>query len=124
MLGDKDVTVAIPAKDTEASKRFYEETLGLTKVKDGPEEGSATFKSGNTELYVYASAYAGTNQATYAEWSVDDIESVVEDLKGKGVTFEQYDMPGMTREGDIHVMGDTKAAWFKDPAGNILAISE
>jgi catechol 2,3-dioxygenase-like lactoylglutathione lyase family enzyme len=124
MLGDKDVSVAIPAKDAEASKKFYEETLGLTKVEDGPEPGAATFKSGGCQLYVYPSQYAGTNQATCAEWKVDDIEPVVESLKGKGVKFEQYDdIPGVTREGDIHVMGDTKAVWFKDPAGNILAIS-
>jgi catechol 2,3-dioxygenase-like lactoylglutathione lyase family enzyme len=124
MLGDKDVTVAIPAKDAAESAKFYEQTLGLTKVEEGPEPGAVTFKSGNAQLYVYPSQYAGTNRATCAEWEVDDIDAVVENLKGKGVEFEQYDdIPGVTREGDIHVMGDTKAVWFKDPAGNILAVS-
>jgi hypothetical protein len=47
---------------------------------------------------------------------------VVEDLREKGVTFEQYDLPDTTREGDIHVMGDMRAAWFKDPDGNILSV--
>lgn len=52
-----------------------------------------------------------------------DIEEVVQQLKAKGITFEHYDMPGVTREGDIHVAGDMKVAWFKDPDGNILNIA-
>jgi hypothetical protein len=38
------------------------------------------------------------------------------------VTFEHYDMPGVTREGDVHAAGNRKIAWFKDPDGNILCI--
>jgi len=72
---------------------------------------------------VYESRFAGTNQATSATWIVrDDLAGVVKDLAAKGVKFEHYDMPGMQLEGDVHVMGDGKAAWFKDPDGNILAI--
>jgi predicted lactoylglutathione lyase len=47
---------------------------------------------------------------------------MVEQLKAKGVTFEHYDMPGVELQGDVHVMGDMHAAWFKDPDGNILNI--
>ncbi len=51
------------------------------------------------------------------------MEGAVKELKAKGVTFEQYDdIPGVERDGDIHKMGDLKAAWFKDPDGNILNI--
>ena len=58
---------------------------------------------------------------TAASWSVgDDLDAVIADLKSKGVTFEHYDMPDITLEGDVHVMGELKAAWFKDPDGNIL----
>ena len=52
-------------------------------------------------------------------WPVDDVEDVAKTLKSKGVTFEHYDMPGMTLKGDVHVAGKMKAAWFKDPDGNI-----
>ncbi len=52
----------------------------------------------------------------------DDVEGVVRTLKAKGVRFEHYDMPNVRREGDIHVAGDLKVAWFKDPDGNILNI--
>jgi hypothetical protein len=53
---------------------------------------------------------------------VDDVESVVADLKAKGVDFEHYELPGMVREGDIHLMESYKSAWFKDPDGNILNV--
>jgi hypothetical protein len=57
-------------------------------------------------------------------WVVgEDIESVVQQLKAKGITFEHYDMPGATREGDVHIAGDMKVVWFKDPDGNILNIA-
>lgn len=71
---------------------------------------------------IYPSEYAGTNQATAASWGVgDDLDAIVQDLTSKGVAFEHYDdLPGTTREGDVHVMGELKAVWFKDPDGNIL----
>jgi hypothetical protein len=50
------------------------------------------------------------------------IENIVQQLKVKGITFERYDMPGVTRQGDIHVADNMKVAWFKDPDGNILNI--
>jgi hypothetical protein len=73
---------------------------------------------------VYRSEYAGTNEATAVTWAVDDIESEVEGLKAKGIIFEHYDLPGLTREGDVHVGDGMKVAWFKDPDGNILNIVE
>jgi hypothetical protein len=53
-------------------------------------------------------------------WSVDDVDAEVKELKKKGVAFEHYEMPGSTLEGDVHVFGDMRVAWFKDPDGNIL----
>jgi catechol 2,3-dioxygenase-like lactoylglutathione lyase family enzyme len=123
MLGDRDAAVALAVADLDAARSFYEGTLGLTpEVDQSPE--AVLYGSGNSKVLVYRSEYAGTNQATAATWAVgDDLEAVIEDLRGKGVTFEHYDdLPGTTREGDVHVMGDTRGAWFKDPDGNILAL--
>jgi hypothetical protein len=86
------------------------------------EEGVLSYKSGKSSLLVYQSQYAGTNKATAATWAVNDLEATVKALKAKGVRFEHYDLPGTTRSGDIHGSGRTKAAWFKDPDGNILAV--
>ena len=55
-------------------------------------------------------------------WVVDDVDAVVEDLNEKGVPFEHYEMPGMRLEGDVHVAGRMRAAWFQDPDGNVLAL--
>ena len=72
-------------------------------------------------MLVYPSEYAGTNKATAAAWAVgDDFDAIVEELRSKGVSFEHYDLPDTTREGDVHIADDFKAVWFKDPDGNIL----
>jgi hypothetical protein len=74
-------------------------------------------------INVYRSKYAGTNQATALTWVVGEgVESVVEALKAKGISFEHYDMLEIRREGDVHIGGNMKVAWFKDPDGNILNI--
>lgn len=123
MLNDKDASANIAVKNLEVSKKFYEDTLGLTQVGAEGEE-LLVFKSGNTTIYVYQSQNAGTNQATTLTWVVgEDLEDIIRELKTKGITFEHYDMPDMTREGDVHVFGDMKVAWFKDPDGNILNIT-
>jgi catechol 2,3-dioxygenase-like lactoylglutathione lyase family enzyme len=119
MLGDKTVAAVVAVKNMDTAKKFYEETLGLKKSQDGP--GGVMYKSGDSMVFVYESQFAGTNQATTATWGVgNDLDKIVADLKTKGVNFEHYDMPGGTREGDVHVMDDMRAVWFKDPDGNIL----
>jgi catechol 2,3-dioxygenase-like lactoylglutathione lyase family enzyme len=122
MLGDKDAAANIAVKNLETAKKFYEDTLGLSQVGAEGEE-VIIFKSGNSIINVYQSQYAGTNKATAVTWVVgQDLHNLVQQLKTKGVAFEHYDMPGVTREGDVHVAGDMKVAWFKDPDGNILNI--
>jgi catechol 2,3-dioxygenase-like lactoylglutathione lyase family enzyme len=122
MLGDKDVAANIAVKDLEIAKRFYSETLGLTQVGSEDDE-LVVFRSGNSMINIYRSKYAGTNQATALTWVVgDEVESVVESLKARGISFEHYEMPDITREGDVHIGGNMKVAWFKDPDGNILNI--
>jgi catechol 2,3-dioxygenase-like lactoylglutathione lyase family enzyme len=121
MLGDKDATATIAVKDIKTASRFYEATLGLNKVHT-EEPGVLSYRCGNSTIQVYESQYAGTNKATAVTWVVDDVEALVRALKSKSVVFEHYDLPGMARQGDVHVAGNRKAAWFKDPDGNILAI--
>ena len=121
MLGNTGAIATIAVKKIEPARKFYEGILGLKPVPT-EETGVQTYKSGNSNVLVYESQYAGTNKATAATWGVEDLEGVVRDLKAKGVRFEHYDMPGAARKGDIHGTGKTKAAWFKDPDGNILAL--
>jgi predicted enzyme related to lactoylglutathione lyase len=121
VLGARKAVATVAVKDIGRAKQFYERTVGL-ELTDEQEPGSLTYRTGDSALFVYESKYAGTNKATAVTWAVGDVEGVVSELKAKGVTFEKYDLPGMTRQGDVHVAGSMKAAWFKDPDGNIHAL--
>jgi len=123
MLGDIDAAANIAVKNLDAATKFYEDTLGLKQVGAEGQE-LIVFRSGTSTIYVYESQYAGTNQATAITWVVgEDIENVIRRLKDKGVTFEYYDIPDMTRQGDVHVGGNMKVAWFKDLDGNLLNLA-
>ena len=117
-LGDPIATVAV--RDLQAASRFYGETLGLPREPD--REGVLTYRAGHARLLVYQSEYAGTNRATAVTWPNVDVDAVVRALREKGVRFEHYDLPGMRLEGDVHVAGSMRAAWFTDPDGNIHAL--
>jgi catechol 2,3-dioxygenase-like lactoylglutathione lyase family enzyme len=123
MLADTPAVATIAVKNLQAARRFYEGSLGLKPAGGEQQPGVMNYESGDSRLLVYESQFAGTNKATAATWIVgDQIDAIVKTLKGKGVPFEHYDMPGLTLQGDVHVGGDNmKAAWCKDPDGNILA---
>ena len=121
MLGDYDALATIAVKNLKAGRKFYEDKLGFKAVHTEGDQ-AVTYQSGKSQLLVYQSQFTATNKATAATWMVKDVEGLVKELKAKGVTFEHYDFPGMTRKGDVHVAGKLKNAWFKDPDGNILAL--
>jgi catechol 2,3-dioxygenase-like lactoylglutathione lyase family enzyme len=122
MLRDTNAVAMLAVKNLGEAAKFYEETLGLRRA--GAEDDEViVFESGDTMINVYRSSYAGTNKATALTWTVDDVEDVVRTLKAKGVRFQHYDLPDTKREGDVHVSGDMKVAWFKDPDGNILSVA-
>jgi catechol 2,3-dioxygenase-like lactoylglutathione lyase family enzyme len=125
MLGDKSAVATLAVTDMDAARRFYEQTLGLTAVEGGPDTpGAVVYGSGGSAVLVYESRYAGTNQATAASWAVGgDFDEIVQSLRDKGVAFERYDdLPDTTRDGDVHVTGELRSVWFKDPDGNILNV--
>ncbi len=122
MLSQHNAAINLAVKDLATARRFYEEVLGLTpQGPTGP--GLAAYTTGTTRLLVYVSENAGTNRATACTWSVgDELPSIVAALKSKGVHFEHYPVPNATMEGDLHVFGSHKIAWFKDPDNNILSL--
>jgi len=121
MLRNADVVANIAVKDMKRARAFYENTLGFTP---GEQMGDqvVTYTSGQTKFTVYVSDFAGTNKATTLAWIVPDAKAAAAQLASKGVRFEHYDMPGTTREGDVHAGHGMRAAWFKDPDGNILQL--
>ncbi len=123
MLKDAPITPYIPAADVARARRFYEGTLGLVPKEEYA--GGVFYECGRgTSFFLYLSKGAGTSKASYAFWSVDNVEREVAELKGRGVVFEEYDMPGIKTENSIATGGGARTAWFKDSEGNILAVSQ
>jgi len=121
MIGNSNAVPTIGVGDLARAADFYSEVLGLQEVTRN--SYVVVFTSGNGRVQVYLTDQAGSNRATYVTWDVADIQAEVEELKTKGVRFEHYDdLEGMTRQGDIHTMYGERAAWFRDPDGNILCL--
>jgi catechol 2,3-dioxygenase-like lactoylglutathione lyase family enzyme len=121
MLNAYDAVPMLAVKDLQVARRFYEKTLGFSVVST--EADLFQLKTGKTLLTVYQSSFAGTNKATAVTWDVgSELTSLIAELRKKDVPFMHYDLPGMTRDGDIHISGDHKLAWFRDPDGNLLAL--
>jgi predicted enzyme related to lactoylglutathione lyase len=120
MLQDSPMYAYLPAFDVARARGFYEQTLGF---KPGLEvEGGVSYDCGNgTSCFLYPTPNAGSSQASQAFWQVADIEAEVAELKTKGVKFERYGMPGEDESGIVTTVS-SKAAWFQDTEGNILAI--
>ncbi|CAM5775572.1 glyoxalase [Labrys miyagiensis] len=123
MLGSKIAVATLPVRHLPTARLFYEEKVGL-EIAFLHEPNAIAYKAGNSIVLVYESIYGGTNNATAVTWVVgDDMADLVQELKQRGVIFEHYDMPGTTREGDIHHTGSLQQAWFKDPDGNIHGLA-
>lgn len=124
MWKDRRVAPMIPASDIERAKTWYAETLGLKPDYEDP--SGVQYQTGSgTEFWVYPSQFAGTNKATCMGWMADNLQAEMDDLKTKGVTFEEYDIPGVkTVDGVADFGNGDRGAWFKDSEGNIHALFE
>ncbi len=122
MLNNAVITTTLPATDLARAKQFYHETLGLTIVLEM--EAHIMFRtSAGSQIMLYPRGPT-TADHTVCSFDVPDVEAAVAELQDKGVTFEEYDLPGLKTENGIATIGNQKAAWFKDTEGNILALGE
>jgi predicted enzyme related to lactoylglutathione lyase len=122
MLTQAPVQAAIPASDMERAKRFYSDTLGLTISREA--EDAVHFESGGTQFFIYPTPNAGQAPHTLAAWMVADLDAEMADLRGRGVTFEEYDLPGLKTVNGVAEFGALRGAWFKDSEGNILGVTQ
>jgi catechol 2,3-dioxygenase-like lactoylglutathione lyase family enzyme len=122
MLNDSDTYTTIPVSDLERARHFYTETLGLSPAM--VTEGGAMYRSGGTQFFVYPSAYKASGH-TQMSWVVGDIKAEVAALRGKGVLFEEYDRPGVKTVDGIAQSGPAVwTAYFRDPDGNLLGLTQ
>jgi catechol 2,3-dioxygenase-like lactoylglutathione lyase family enzyme len=123
MLSDARIMAIVPTTDLSRAKAFYGETLGLADA-NVPTPGAQVIYQcgGGTLLEVYERPTAGGAQHTLASWEVADVRAAVDQLRSRGVRFEEYDLPDVKTEDGISTTGDLREAWFRDPDGNILRI--
>jgi catechol 2,3-dioxygenase-like lactoylglutathione lyase family enzyme len=123
MLRDKEVAAVLPANDVGRAKDFYRDKLGLEPAE--PADDNVMYQCGNgTSFMLYQTDNAGTAKNTQMGWVTDDVERDVQELRSRGVVFEDYDFPGLKTENGIATSDAGKAAWFLDSEGNILSLFE
>jgi catechol 2,3-dioxygenase-like lactoylglutathione lyase family enzyme len=131
MLRDAGVATRLPARDLARARSFYADKLGLEPAEERP--GGLLYRGANGEFALFESAGASPGTFTQMGWEVDDIEGTVAELRGRGVEFEEVDLPGLkTIDGIADVAGNypskggkgERAAWFRDSEGNMLGIGQ
>lgn len=122
MLKDKRTYTTIPVSDLERARGFYEATLGLKPAM--VTEGGVMYGWGGTQFFVYPSAFKASGH-TQMSWVVDDIKAEVAELKAKGIELEVFDVPGVkTVDGISQVGPSVWAAYFRDPDGNLVGLTQ
>ncbi len=121
MIKDQRSHTTLPAADLGRAKKFYAEKLGLSPSTESP-GGLFYVTGGGTRFILYPTPNPARAGHTQMGFAVEDINSAVADLKAAGVTFEEYDFPGLKTEGSIARTGDSSAAWFKDSEGNLIGL--
>lgn len=122
MLSDKKVWPVLPAVDMNRAKEFYTAKLGLS-VEWERESGTLFAAGHDTYLFMYERPPTRAEH-TVAAFKVDDLEAEMQQLRNRGIEFEEYDMPGLKTKQGIAAMSPDRAAWFKDSEGNIIALVE
>lgn len=122
MLADTKAFSGFAVDDLERARSFYGETLGLPVEVLDAENGVASITlAGDREVIFYAKSDFEPATYTMLNFQVDDVEATVDELTARGVTFERYDGFDQDEKGIAHGPGP-EIAWFRDPAGNILAV--
>ncbi len=122
MLGDATTFSGFAVDDLDAARRFYAETLGLKVSVLDEENGLLELGlGGDRQVLVYLKADHVPATYTILNFQVDDVEATVDGLASRGVGFERYDEFDQDEKGISRGNGP-EIAWFKDPAGNILAV--
>jgi catechol 2,3-dioxygenase-like lactoylglutathione lyase family enzyme len=125
MLKDAEIGAVVPVSNVEQAVEFYGSVLGLElqeRRDDLPQNREAEFRAGDGSLLAYESVGAGQSRHTVVGFRVRDIDATVASLRERGVRFEEYDLPDLKTENGIATVGSVRAAWFRDPDGNILAV--
>jgi catechol 2,3-dioxygenase-like lactoylglutathione lyase family enzyme len=123
MLSQSQVTCMLPVKDLQRARRFYEHSLQLEPLGAKP-DGKFVYRCKSTEIALFPKPEGTKAEHTALSFRVTDIAAAIAELKTRGVAFDDYDLPGFKTVEHVCVLGSEKAAWFRDPEGNILCLHE
>jgi catechol 2,3-dioxygenase-like lactoylglutathione lyase family enzyme len=125
MLKDQQVGAVLPASDIARARDFYRDKLGLEPENPDADDNLQYRCGGGTGFLLYQTENAGTAKNTQIGWAVADLRAAVTELRDNGVTFEDYDQPGLKTEDGVATFPDgSSAAWFLDTEGNILSLNQ
>ena len=122
-LGQAQVYATLPADDLDRARRFYSQTLGLDPIEDSAT--GLTYELGQgSRFLVFPSVGKASGDHTQIAFSTEDIEAAVEELRSRGVQFEEYDLPGLKTVNGLADMDGRRSAWFRDSEGNLLGVTQ
>ena len=124
MLAKSPVAATLPFDGLKAAKGFYTKKLGLRLASGSVREGHLEFAAGKGTVIQVFESDSKKSKDTAATFEVKDLAKEMAALRKKGVVFEEYDLPGIKTVQGVATMGPSRAAWIKDPGGNILALFE
>ena len=122
MLGTSDIFAFAAVTDLDRARSFYEETLGLRLIEQN--QFACVFDAHGTTLRVTAVRHVGQHPYTVLRWRVDDIARTITELSAAGVTFTRHDGMDQDDSGVWTMESGDKIAWFTDPDGNILSLTQ
>jgi len=124
MLSKAPVTTILPVIDMNRAREFYERKLGL-KPMGFAADGNFVFAcAGEATIALIQKQHGTQAEHTALSFEVSDAMAEVKELEARGVVFEDYDLPGLKTVEHVCVLGSDRAAWFKDPEGNILCVHQ
>lgn len=123
VLVSTQVTCMLPVMDMARARRYYEEALGLVPLGAKP-DGKFIYRCAGTELALFPKTEGTKAEHTAVSFKVADIAAAIAELKIRGVVFDDYDLPDFKTVEHVCVLGSERAAWFRDPEGNILCLHE
>lgn len=122
MLSFTSAMAVLPASDLERARGYYKDKLDLEPEMS--EDGALIFNVAGSRILLYETTFAGTAQNTALTLETDDLAATMTELRGRGIVFEEYDMPGLKTENGVAEMGSERGAWFVDSERNIIALAE
>ncbi len=124
MLGAASVTTILPVKNMDRARTFYEKTLGLAPIGFAADGNFVLACGGGARVALIPKPEGTKAEHTALSFEVKNVPRAIAELESRGVTFEDYDLPGLKTVNHVCVLGSERAAWFRDPEGNFLCLHQ